>query len=99
RGACPSCLGALTISGTSSVRRNVAYYIIGRASKFARPGSTRIGSTNSTVLPNVAFRTPQGQYVLIVLNNGSASQNFNIKINGKQVSSSLNKGAVGTYVW
>lgn len=99
QGGCTSCLGALTISGSASIKRNVAYYIIGHASKFVPPGSVRIGSTNSTTLPNVAFKTPQGKYVLIVLNNGSASQNFNIKINGKLVSSSLNQGAVGTYMW
>ena len=99
QGGCTSCLGALTISGSASIKRNVAYYIIGHASKFVPPGSVRIGSTNSTTLPNVAFKTPQGKYVLIVLNNGSTSQNFNIKINGKQVSSSLNQGAVGTYMW
>jgi len=47
----------------------------------------------------VAFETPDGKKVLIVQNDGGAKQVFNIRFNGKTVSTSLAKGAVGTYVW
>jgi glucosylceramidase len=97
-GGCTACLGAITIGG-SNVTRNVAYYIIAHASKFARPGSVRIGSNEIANLPNVAFKAPNGKKVLIVLNNSNGTQAFNIKFNGKIVSSALNAGAVGTYIW
>ncbi|HUH34022.1 MAG TPA: glycoside hydrolase family 30 beta sandwich domain-containing protein, partial [Daejeonella sp.] len=97
-GGCSSCLGAITIAG-NSVSRNVAYYIIAHASKFARPGSVRIESNNLASLQNVAFKTPDGKKVLIVLNAGNTPQTFNIKSNGKSVSTTLPNGAVGTYVW
>lgn len=97
-GGCTACLGAITIGG-SNITRNVAYYIIAHASKFARPGSVRIGSNMSANLPNVAFKTPDGKKVLIVLNKSTGVQAFNIKFNGKIVSSTLNAGAVGTYIW
>ena len=96
-GGCTTCLGALTIG--TDVSRNVAYYIIAHASKFVRPGSVRIASDISGNLENVAFKTPDGKKVLIVLNKGNAPQSFNIRFNGKTVTTELVNGAVGTYVW
>lgn len=96
-GGCTTCLGAITVG--ASVTRNVAYYIIAHASKFVRPGSVRIASNTFGELPNVAFKNPDGKKVLIVLNKSSTSRSFNIKFNGKQVTGTLNAGAVGTYVW
>ena len=98
RGGCDRCQGALTIEG-DKVTRNAAYYVMAHASKFVRPGSVRIASNALTSLPNVAFKTPSGQRVLLVLNNDSSPVTFNIRHQGKQTSCSLNAGAVGTYVW
>lgn len=97
-GGCTECLGALTIDG-NTVQRNVAYYIIAHASKFVRPGSKRINSNYSTELPNVAFKTPSGEIVVIVVNNTEIDKSFNIKTPGESISVSLDAGAVGTYVW
>lgn len=97
-GGCDQCLGTITING-NVVTRNPAYYILAHASKFVRPGSVRIDSNVPENLPNVAFKTPEGKKVLIVLNDKSTVQNFNIKFNGKIVTTSLAQGAVGTYVW
>ncbi|RXF71294.1 glycoside hydrolase family 30 protein [Arcticibacter tournemirensis] len=97
-GGCTECLGALTITGNTVVR-NPAYYIIAHASKFVRPGSVRIGSTLNVNLPNVAFKTPAGNKVLIVLNNSNDDQRFNIRFAGKSVGTLLKAGAVGTYIW
>jgi len=44
-GGCSTCQGAVTLDG-DKVSRNIAYYVIAHASKFVRPGSVRIGSTN-----------------------------------------------------
>jgi hypothetical protein len=44
-GGYPMCQGAITID-RDSVSLNLAYYTIARASKFVRPGSVRIASTN-----------------------------------------------------
>jgi len=96
-GGCVTCLGAITVS--PAVTRNVAYYIIGHASKFVSPGSVRIGSTITGNLQNVAFKTPEGKKIVIVVNGGSTAQEFNIKYNGKLLSTNLAGGSVGTYVW
>jgi glucosylceramidase len=97
-GGCTTCQGAFTIDG-ASVGRNTSYYIIAHAAKFVRPGSVRIASNIAGTLQNVAFRTPDGKKVLIVLNDGTDAQTFAVQFNGKNFSTTLNKGAVGTYVW
>lgn len=96
-GGCSTCMGALTIGPT--VYRNVSYYVIAHASKFVRPGSVRVASTQTETLLSVAFKNPEGRKVLIVLNTGSAAEAFNIQFNGKAVTTSLKGGAVGTFVW
>lgn len=97
-GGCDQCLGTITING-NVVTRNPAYYILAHASKFVRPGSVRINSNLPDKLPNVAFKTPEGKKVLIVQNNSETSQKFNLQFKGKTVTTALEKGAVGTYVW
>ncbi|OKS86601.1 glycoside hydrolase family 30 protein [Mucilaginibacter polytrichastri] len=96
-GGCSTCQGALTI--TNGVTRNTSYYIIGQASKFVRPGSVRIASNNFDNLQNVAFKTPDGKKVLIVSNTTSSIQAFNIKFNGKVVSTTLAGMSVATFIW
>ncbi len=96
-GGCTTCLGAVTIA--SSVSRNVGYYIIAQVSKFVPPGSLRISSDHYGSLQTVAFLRPDGNKVLIVLNEGNTAQSFNIKFNGKWLSTALPGVSVGTYVW
>ena len=96
-GGCVSCLGALTIA--PGVSRNVAYYVIGHASKFVPTGSVRIASNNLSTLPNVAFKTPAGKKVLIVMNTSATEQHFQIKDAGKFQRISLVAGAAATLVW
>lgn len=96
-GGCTVCKGGITI--ISGYTRNVGYYIIAHASKFVPPGSHRIASNNSGTLYNVAFLRADGKKVLIVENDGNASQTFNIHFNGRRVTPTLEAGAVGTFVW
>ncbi len=96
-GGCTECMGALTIGNT--VSRNVSYYIIAHAAKFVRPGSVRVGSNITDGLPNVAFVTPAGKKVLIVLNDTSENKFFGIKFKSKTATVSLPGGSVGTFVW
>ena len=96
-GGCDSCMGALTIG--DSVTRNVSYYIIAHASKFVPPGSVRISSTLADNLHNVAFLTPEGKKVLIVVNDNDTDKSFSIQYKNKTGTTTLPRGAVGTFVW
>jgi glucosylceramidase len=97
-GGCTTCKGALTITG-STVTRNVGYYIVAQASKFVPAGSVRISSTQIANFQNVAFQTPGGKKVLIVINNNITQAPFNIKYKGKWITVSLPVGSAGTYIW
>ena len=96
-GGCSSCLGAITISN-NNVERNTAYYVIAHASKFVSPGSVRVYSSSISRLPNVSFLTPETKLVCIVFNDSDDKTDFNIILNDKDIHSSLNAGAVGTYI-
>jgi len=98
-GGCDQCLGALTLAPGDQVTRNVAYYAVAQSSKWVRPGAVRIGSTSAGVLPNVAYRTPTGGHVLLVLNDQPTPQTFGLRYQGRAVAATLPAGAVGSYVW
>ncbi|KAF0238339.1 MAG: glycoside hydrolase family [Prolixibacteraceae bacterium] len=97
-GGCDRCLGALTING-DLVTREPAYYIVAHASKFVRPGSVRIDSNIPASLLNVAFKTPDGKIIVIVLNDSGSEKNFNLKVGNEVFTSSLISGSVGTFVF
>jgi glucosylceramidase len=98
-GGCTECLGALTLAPGGAVTRNVAYYTVAHASKWVRPGAVRIGSTSAGVLPNVAYRTPSGGHVLLVVNDQATAQTFGLRYQGQTAAATLPAGAVATYVW
>jgi glucosylceramidase len=97
-GGCTQCRGAVTIDG-SRATKNVSYYIVGQASKLVVPGSVRLNSNIPGQLHNVAFKTPSGKKALLVLNEGTALESFNINCNGKWITASLPAGTAGTFVW
>lgn len=100
RGGCTSCLAAVTIDqGKKKVIRNPAYYIIAHAAKLARPGSVRIGSNIPAGLPNVAFKTPMGKYVLVVLNKETAIRNMTIRWQNQTADLIMPANTVATYTW
>jgi O-Glycosyl hydrolase len=98
RGGCDECLGGLTIDGDNVVR-NAGYYIIAHASKYVPSGSVRIESTENEKLNNVAFLTPEGKKVLVVINNGNQSADFQVICGSECFRGSLASGAVATYAW
>jgi glucosylceramidase len=54
---------------------------------------------HSEVLPNVAFKTPEGKIVLIVANNTWQEHTVKIQYNGLFAADRLPPGSVGTYLW
>jgi glucosylceramidase len=96
-GGCTECKGALTIG--NEIVRNPAYYIISQISKWVPPGSVRIYSDILPNMPSVAFLTPKGKKVLLVLNTSQSSQSFNIEYKGRRVTALLKGQSAGTFVW
>lgn len=98
-GGCTTCKGAITVNTSDNFTRNVGYYIIAHAAKYVPAGSVRILSNLSGNLNSVAFKTPDGKKVLLVENDGTAPELFNIKFNGRWVTTSLSNASVGTFIW
>jgi glucosylceramidase len=59
----------------------------------------RLGSSVPGKLHNVAFRTPAGKMVLIVVNSGQSEQHFQLADGENYAGASLKPGEVATYVW
>ena len=64
------------------------------------PGVMRLMTyAESGVLPNVAFRTPDGKVAVIIANTSSSPRTVTFQYRGQFAQTSLPAGAVGTYVW
>lgn len=98
-GGCSDCKGAITTTSSDSYTKNVSYYIIAHASKFVPAESVRISSNIAGNIQNVAFKTPEGKIVVIAENDGAVAETFNIKYNNEWFTTTLEGGAVGTYIW
>jgi glucosylceramidase len=97
-GGCTGCFGAITLDGDNA-SFNVAYYAVAHFSKFVRPGSVRIGSTELEQLSTAAFLTLEGKVVLVVSNTGNFAKTFHIGFHGRSLITTLPQESVGTYVW
>lgn len=98
-GGCTECKGAITINSSEDFTRNVAYYIIGHASKFIPQNSVRIASTQTATLATAAFITPSGKKVLIVQNDSENIENFNIKTKENSAPVSIPGKSAATYIF
>ncbi len=98
-GGCTVCKGAITVLSGENYTKNVAYYIIAHASKFVPYNSVRIQSGNVSGIDNVAFKTPAGKTVLIASNKGNSAATFNIRVNGKWATVTLDATSVATYIF
>ncbi|MDY6922948.1 MAG: glycoside hydrolase family 30 beta sandwich domain-containing protein [Pseudomonadota bacterium] len=99
-GGCGDCRGVVRIdSRTGAIERNQEYYAFGHASRFVRPGARRIESLEPEGLAAVAFINPDGERVLIVLNEGAAPAAFDIREDGLSLAAELPARTAATYVW
>ena len=87
--------GSVRIASTNTGDRTVQLH-----EDEQRPGVYRVAVTENTrVLPNVAFKTPAGKIVLIVVNDTWNENGFRVQYKGELASVRLTPGSVGTFVW
>lgn len=101
RGGCGNCRGVVTIDRASGgVTRNVEYYVLGQASKFARPGARLIASEGGPgELSHVAFRNPDGSTALLIHNRAKVALSVQVNSAAGNFAASLPAGEVATFVW
>jgi len=98
-GGCSECLGAVTVNSSSSITRNVSYYIISQVSKFVQPGAVRIESNTTASISNVAFSNPDGSKVVLAYNSSGGAQNVKVVFGGQSFVYSLPGSSAATFVW
>jgi glucosylceramidase len=103
-GGCTTCRGEIVVDESSSpaqVKTTADYTALGHASKFVRPGARRIDSNTfgQGSLEDVAFQNPDGSIVLLVLNSGEGTAQFNIGWRGQFATYKLASGTAATFVW
>ncbi len=99
-GGCTSCLGAVTISSSTSYTRNVQYYIIGQISKFAKTGALRFAvSSNNATVASAGFRNTDGSIVLLVYNAGTAANTVRIVSGSTAFDYSIPAASAVTFNW
>ncbi|MBY0011759.1 glycoside hydrolase family 30 protein [Paenibacillus typhae] len=100
-GGCSNCRGVVTIDGQGDAgySRNVEYYALGHASRFALPGAVRIGSPQTGGIDNVAYRNPDGSIVLIALNPADEDRTFSVEWSERTFSFTLKARSAVTFKW
>ena len=101
-GGCQGCRGVLTVDpATSTVTPNVEFWLLAHMGRFVPRGSTRLTSSprTSTEIESVAFRTPSGRHVLLLLNDSAVKRAVTVRWSGRSAQLSLPAGAVATATW
>ncbi len=98
-GGCTNCRGVVTVAA-NTYQRNVEYYLLAHSSKFVPDGSVRIASssTNSQV-GNVAYRRPDGRFVLVCMNYSDSPQEISVKVGEIYLNWTLPAGTLATLAW
>lgn len=98
-GGCNDCRGVVTVNSNGTFDEEVEYYALGHLSKFVNPGAKRVKSNNNNIIKNVAFKNPDGSFVLVAFNTSSSYRFFKVRSGGKQFSYGLVGGALVTFKW
>ncbi|MEW2545589.1 ricin-type beta-trefoil lectin domain protein [Streptomyces sp. NPDC047002] len=100
-GGCGTCTGLVTVhnDGSGQVDYTVEYYTMGQLTKFVKPGATRIDSTASGSLPNVAFQNPDGSKALVAYNGSGSAQQVRVNWGGENFSYSVPAHTSATFTW
>jgi O-glycosyl hydrolase len=99
-GGCTSCLGAVTITNSTSYTKNVSYYIIGQISKFVKPGALRVSSTSTSgTVTSTGFKNPDGSIALLVYNAGTVASTVKIVSGSSAFNYDIPAASAVTFNW
>ena len=99
-GGCGDCRGVVTIDpATSTISRNVEYYVLGHASRFVLPGAYRVAAaTRGGDVEAAAFLNPNGSRI-VILHRKSGDGPVTIALDGERYVAAIPGGSVATIRW
>jgi glucosylceramidase len=99
-GGCNTCTPIVTVTNPAgAITKTVEFYTLGHYSKFVLPGATRIYSSNAPNLVSAAFENPDSSKAIIVYNEATTSQSFQIQWGSESLSYTLPAEAAATFTW
>ena len=100
-GGCGTCTGLITVhnDGSGQVDYTVEYYDMGQLTKFVKAGATRIASTDSSAVRNVAWRNPDGSKALVAYNTTGSSQTVTVNWGNQSFQYALPARTSATFTW
>ncbi len=84
---------------TNELHYNSSYYYIGHFSKYVEKGAVRLFSDCSIEgVHMIAFKNPNGEKVVIMMNEGSEDREISVKIQGGYLNIQLDSHSIVTYI-
>lgn len=99
-GGCANCTPIVTVNSSSgAVSYGIEYYTMGHFSKFVFPGAARIYSSNADGLVSAAFLNTDGSKALVVFNDSTSTQDFQVQWGNQSFAYVLPAFAGATFTW
>jgi len=79
-----------------------SFYALGHFSKFISPNSVRIGHKLDQILDNLSVLTikrPDNATVVVALNSGTESIDFNVNDSKSYISHKLSPHSINSFIW
>jgi glucosylceramidase len=87
-------------SATLKPTEHFDYFLYGQFMKFIQRGAARVGSSaGGRSLSNVAFRNPDGSFVLVVVNGGREPQEITVRAGARATAAELPGASAATFTW
>src|SRR6202007_884658 len=72
---------------------------MGQLTKFVKPGALRIDSNNTTNVPNVAWKNPDGSKALVAYNGTGSTQSVKVVWGNESFTYNLPAATSATFTW
>ncbi len=93
------CAAPIMLDDNGKLCLHTSYYIIAHFSKHLKPGAVCIGTSSySDRIEHVAFKNPDGQILVFLLNRSEEELPFNLRLNGEYTDLTLPSKSVSTIV-
>jgi hypothetical protein len=99
-GGCGTCTPIVTVNSSSgAITYAIEYYTTGHFSKYILPGASRIYSSNANGIVSAAFLNPGGSKALVVFNDSTSTQGFQIQWGTQSFAYTLPSLTGATFTW